>query len=221
MRAILPIAALLFSTAGCYWSSPPQTPHRSTKVDLAKVPDLGTPNPRRVTGARVLVLGRFDSTAPQPIGGLYDRADYSVSPLLRTYFFKDGAVEVFEHVSDGLRAAGLWVFKDYNGHAEPALLEPTVRAKNPVLVTATVTALQHDQIREKGENQDWESARVEIDLVVRDTNGSQRLKKHYKVEGRHHYDGQTEVMKLIGWSLAEKLAADPEFLAAIEAKGGA
>jgi hypothetical protein len=219
MRAAL--LAVAICATGCYWSSPPQTPHRSTQVDLAKVPDLGTPNPPHVVGNRVVVLGRFDSTAPQPIGGLYDRADYNVSPLIRTYFFKDGAIEIFEHVSDGLRASGLWVFKDYNGHAEPALLEPTTRAKNPVLVTATVTALQHDQIREKGENQDWESARVEIDLLVRDTNGAQRLKKHYKVEGRHHYDGQTEILKLIGWRLAETLASDGEFLSAIEAKGGA
>jgi len=211
---------LTTSATGCYWSSPPSTPHRSTKIELAKVPALGTPNPRPIASKRVIVLGRFDTTAPQPIGGLYDQKDYSVSPLLRTYFYKDGAVEVFEHVSDGLRASGLFVLKDYAGHAEPALLEPPLRARDPLLVTGTVTALQHDQIREKtteGGAGDYEAGRFELALKVSDSKGTVRLAKTYLVEGRIQFDDRTELLKVLGWTMAERLSADPDFIKAIEA----
>lgn len=216
-RFVLPFVR---ATTGCYWSSPPSTPHRSTKIELSTVPALGVPNPRPIASKRLIVLGRFDSTAPQPIGGLYDKKDYSVSPLIRTYFYKDGAVEVFEHVSDGLRASGLFVLKDYAGHAEPALLEPPLRARDPLLVTGTVTALQHDQIREKaegGETADWEAGRLEIAMEVKDQKGTVRLKKTYLVEGRIPFDDRTELLKLLGWHMAERLSADPEFVKAIEA----
>ncbi len=219
----LSLACLLSASAGCYWSSQPQTPHRSTEIELSKYPELKVPSPRALAGTRVIVLGRFDTTAPQPIGGLYDRKDYSVSPLVRTYFFKDGAIEIFEHVSDGLRASGLFVLKDYAGHADPSLLEAPIRAKNPLLVTGTLLALQHDQIREKEAQQDYEAGRVEVALKVTESNGTPRFAKTYLVEGRLHYDGRTEFLKLLGWSLAEKLAADPEFVQAVAAtpKGGA
>lgn len=220
-----PLGTLALSAAlglsGCYWSSPPSTPHRSVQIDLAAVPALGAPAPKPIASKRLIVLGRFDTSAPQPIGGLYDKKDYSVSPLLRTYFYKDGAVEVFEHVSDGLRASGLFVLKDYAGHAEPSLIEAPLRARDPLLVTGTVTALQHDQIREKteGGSAEWEAGRFELSLKVTDVKGAVRLSKAYLVEGRIPFDDRTELLKLLGWSMAERLAADPEFVKAVE--GGA
>lgn len=217
MRLLL--AAAVLST-GCYWSSPPSTPHRSVKVDLAATPAFGNPSPAPLAGKRIIVLGRFDTSAPNPIGGLYDRKDYKVSPLIRTYFYKDGAVEVFEHVSDGLRASGLQVLKDYAGHAEPALLEPPMREKNPVLVTATVTALQHDQIREQSEGGgvgEWEAARLELSVKVTDANGAVRLTKTFRVEGRAVWNPETDLLKVLGWTMAEKLSKDAEFVRAIEA----
>ena len=208
------------AVGGCYWSSQPSTPHRNVAVDLASMPELPLPRPRALQGSRIIVLGLFDSTAPQPIGGLYDKSEYEISPLYRTYFFKDGAVEVFEHVTDGLRASGLVVLKDYAGHAEPSMLEGPLRARAPMLATATVTTLQHDQIREKGENQDWEVGRLGIDLRVRDSAGVTRLAKSYLVEGRVHFDGHTEMLRLLGWRLAETLTADPQFVAAVAARAG-
>lgn len=209
----------MFAT-GCYWSSPPSTPHRSVKIELANVPLLGDPKPRAIASKRVIVLGRFDTVAANPIGGLYDRKDYSVSPLIGTYFYKDGAVEVFEHVSDGLRAAGLMVLRDYAGHAEPALLDAPLREQQPILVTATVLALQHDQIREKaddGKPAEWEAARLELEVRVAATDGASRLKKTYLVEGRVPWNPEYDLLKVLGWTVAEKLSADPEFLKAIEA----
>jgi len=217
MKRLLALLCVSLAT-GCYWSSQPSTPHRSEKIELGLIPELTNPTPRALSGSRVVVLGRFDTTAGNPIGGLYDRKEYEVSPLYRTYFFKDGAVEIFEHVADGLRASGLSVLKDYAGHAEPALLEAPLRAKNPVLVMATVTHLQHDQIREQGEVGDYEAGRVSVDVRVTDTDGTVKLSKSFTVQGRIRYDGRTEFLKLLGWKLAEALAADPAFVAALGAK---
>jgi hypothetical protein len=212
--------AIACFASGCYWSSPPSTPHRSVKVDLASTPAFRDPSPRPIESKRVVVLGRFDTTAPNPIGGLYDRKDYRVSPLIRTYFYKDGAVEVFEHVSDGLRAAGLMVLKDYAGHAEPALLEAPLREMRPLLVTATVLSLQHDQIRDKtddGKHAEWEAARIELAVKVTEADGSARLAKKYVVAGRVPHNPTVDLLKVLGWTVADQLASDPEFLKAIEA----
>ena len=210
----------MFLATGCYWSSPPSTPHRSVRIELAEIPLFGEPRPRLLTGKKTIVLGRFDTIAPNPVGGLYDRKDFSVSPLIRTYFYKDGAVEVFEHVSDGLRASGLSVLKDYAGHAEAALLEAPLRAKEPVLVTATVLALQHDQIREKaddGKSAEWEAARLQLAVKVTTHAGVIRLNKRYLIEGRVPWSENFEMLKVLGWKMAEKLSTDAEFVNAIEA----
>lgn len=214
-RSLIAVALL----TGCYWSSPPSTPHRSVKLELAAMAPFGNPVPRPITSKKLIVLGRFDTMAPNPIGGLYDRKDYSVSPLIRTYFYKDGAVEVFEHVSDGLRAAGLAVLKDYAGHAEPSLLEAPLREKQPLLVTATVLGLQHDQLREKSEDgkfAEWEAARLELRVRVSTADGASRLNKIYVVEGRVAYAPDFDVLKAVGWTMAVKLSVDPEFVRAIE-----
>jgi hypothetical protein len=215
--AFAAILAGAASGTGCYWSSQPQVPHRLVEFDLSATPNLTMPSPRPLVGSRIVVLGRFDSTAPQPVGGLYDKREYEVAPLYRTYFFKDGAVEIFEHVSDGLRASGLIVLKDYAGHAEPSLLEAPVRAKDPILVSATLTALQHDQINENNDAK-FEAGRVEIAVKVTDSKGNVRLTKTYMVSGRINYDGSTELLRLLGWKLAETLSADPAFVQAIAAQ---
>jgi hypothetical protein len=218
------IAAVVGSLllGGCYWSSPPDVPHRNVKFDVAETRAIEAPAPPALAGTKVVVLGRFDTVAANPIGGLYDRQKYSVSPLIRTYFFRDGAVEIFEHVSDGLRAAGLVVLKDYAGAASPALVEAPLRSRDPILVSATVLALQHDQIREKGAGQDWEVGRVEIDLRVTDPRGAALLSKKYLVDGRIPH-GNGDFLKLLGWKLAEQLTRDPEFVRAVGATaiGGA
>lgn len=216
------IAALALATLsplGCYWSSPPSTPHRSERFDLAKVPDLGVGAPRPLAGTRTIVLGRFDTTAPNPVGGLYDRSDYEVSPLYRTYFYKDGAVEIFEHVSDALRASGLTVLKDYAGGAQSTLLEPPLRARQPILVRGTLIGLQHDQIREKHEAGDFQVGRVVVDVTVTETDGRPLLHKTYDLAGKAPWDERTDFLKLLGWKLTEQMTADPEFVRAVGASG--
>ncbi len=218
-RSLALAFALVASGAplGCYWSSPPSTPHRSERFELDKIPELGAPAPRALAGTRTIVLGRFDTIAANPVGGLYDRSDYEVSPLYRTYFYKDGAVELFEHVADALRASGLAVLKDYAGGAQAALLEPPLRAKAPILVRGTLIGLQHDQIREKHAAGDFEVGRVVVDVTVTETDGRPLLRKTYDLAGKAPWDERTDFLKLLGWKLTEQLTADPEFVRAIGA----
>jgi hypothetical protein len=206
------------TSAGCWFGSPPETSHRHVMPRPEALADLAAPAPRRLIGAAPIVLGRFDGTAQSPIGGVYDHVEHEVTPLVATYFFADGPIEIFEHVSDALRADGLAVFKDYAGRAEPALLPAAMRAQSPVLVSATITELQHDQVR-RDAGSDWEVARLGADVLVRDVEGRTKLAKHYSVEGRVRYDERTQMLQLIGWKLAEAMTADPAFLAAIAARG--
>jgi hypothetical protein len=219
--ALLALAIASSAPLGCYWSSPPSTPHRSERFDLTKVPDLGNVTPRPLAGTRTIVLGRFDTTAANPVGGLYDRADYSVSPLYRTYFYKDGAVEIFEHVSDALRASGLTVLKDYAGGAQATLLEPVLKARQPILVRGTLIGLQHDQIREKHDAGDFQVGRVVVEVTVTETDGRPLLHKTYDLTGKAPWNEQTDFLKLLGWKLTEQMTADPEFVRAIGAGGRA
>jgi hypothetical protein len=54
---------------------------------------------------------------------------------------------------------------------------------------------------------------------VTDSNGAARLNKTYLVEGRMAWnDNHTELLKVLGWSMAEKLSKDAEFVRAIEAQ---
>jgi hypothetical protein len=219
MRASLLLALVSALGTGCYWSSPPEGPYGHIRQEPDKTPSLTPVTLEALTPGRMIVLGRFDSTAPQPIGGLYDRANYHLAPLYRTYYFRDGAVEVFEHVADALRAAGLGVLKDYSAHGAPALLEAPLRSLHPVLVTGTVRALQHDLIRidDADKHDDTAVVHLVIDMRVTDTDGAPRLEKRYAVDGTVLYDPAADVLDLLGAKLVEKLTRDPEFVGAVGA----
>lgn len=217
--AFVTLAALAaLATNGCYWSSPPTTPHGKVELDPAKLPALAEETPPALKSRRVLVLGRFETVAVQPLGALYDHDDYSISPLYRTYFFRDAHIEIFEHGCDALRATGLDVRKDYQTNATPTLVEARVRALDPLLVSATITALQHDQIRLDADPPvDVEVARLTIDVVVRELSGRSRYARSLVIEGKlPHRDG-ADVLSILGRRLGTTLARDPEFLRAVEA----
>jgi hypothetical protein len=217
-RTLLAACALSAASAGCYWSSPPTNPHGHTQLEPAKLPLLAAGNPIGLRSRRLLILGRFDSTITQPIGGLYDHDEYSISPLYRTYFFRDAALEVFEHTSDALRATGLDVRKDYATAGEPTLLEPRLRGRNPLLISATVSSLQHDQIRTTGEGAgDFEAARMVVQVLVRDADGRPRYDQQHTVEGRIPSAPNSDMLRLLGLRLGELLTHDPAFVRAVEA----
>lgn len=221
LRALLlplGIASQLLCT-GCYFSSPPSTPHTHTALDPAKLPDLAEHPPIGLRSPRLIIIGRFDSTAVQPIGGLYDRDDYSISPLYRTYFFKDAALEVFEATTDALRATGLDVRKDYATTGEPALLEPRLRARQPLIISALISSLQHDQIRASGDvGSDYEVARMSVQVQVEDADGQLRFEKALTIEGKLPAGEDLDVLRLLGISLGESLSRDAAFVRAVEAK---
>ncbi len=217
-RLALLLPALL--SAGCYWSHPPTAPHGHHAPKKAEgLPTLTvSPTPLRLRSPRVIVLGRFSTTGVQPIGSLYDYADYEASPLIRTYFFRHAHLELFEHVSDALRASGLDVRKDYATTGEPSLLEGPARALRPVIVRTRIAALQHDQVRtDTDPSTDNEVVRLVVDVSVIEADGTERYSARHAIYGRVTWQEDLDVLRLLGLELGERLTKDAGFLRAIEA----
>ena len=215
-RALVLLA--LAALPGCWWSPSPITPHGNVEMDPAKLPALVAGQPVALKSSRLVVFGRFESTAPQPIGGLYDHDDYSITPLSRTYFFRDAPLEVFEASCDHLRACGLDVRKDYATSGEPTLVEQRLRARNPLLVSATITMLQNDQIRTDSDPpRDFEIARLVVAVRVRDLRGAVRYQRDVTIEGRVPAAESTDLLRTLGLRLGDVLVHDGDFLRAVEA----
>jgi len=158
----------------------------------------------------------------QPIGGLYDYDDYEISPLYRTYFFKNGELELFEHTSDCLRASGLDSRKDYGTTGTATLVEAPLRQQNPLIVRTKVLRLQHDQVRTAGDPpRDYEVAHLVAEVSVFDIAGQQRYQTRKEILGRVPYQEDSDLLRILGLTLGQKLLSDPGFLSAIEASGGA
>jgi hypothetical protein len=216
----LPLALFATLAAGCYWSSPPAAPHGHVALDAEKAPPLAVPPIVRLRSKRVVLLGRFDSVATQPIGSMYDRQEYHVTPLYRTYFFQDAALELFEHTCDALRATGLDVRKDYASTGEPGLVEAPLRAIDPVIVSTTILALEDDQIRSDADPPtDQEVARLAARVEVHDASGKSLYVREHVVYGRAPIAPESDVLRLVGYALGAKLARDPAFLQVIGAEG--
>lgn len=215
------IASLLAATlcAGCYWSSPPSSPHGHHPANVEGLPSLAvSPHPVALRSPRLIVLGRFGTRSIQPIGALYDFNDYEASPLIRTYFFRHAHLELFEHVSDALRASGLDVRKDYATTGDPALLEAPVRSLRPLIVRTSVAALQHDQVRtDTDPPTDNEVVRLVVDVSVVEADGTQRYSARHEIYGRLAWQEDLDVLRMLGLELGERLTRDAGFLRAIEA----
>ncbi len=218
---VLPLFAALLG--GCYWSDPPAWPYGDAANDPADAQPLTMPAPPRpLHSPRVIVIGRFDTVATQPIGGLYDWSDYDVSPLFRTYYFKYANLELFEHVTDALRASGLDVRKDYATTGEPALVQGPLRAISPLLVRTRVLTFQHDQVRTDDDTpRDYEVARLVVEVTVDDINGARRYAARQSIHARVHAQDPANMLRMLGLELGTRLLRDPAFLEAIEAAPGA
>lgn len=215
------VAVLLWlGASGCYWSSPPTNPHGHAKLDPSKLSPLqtraepGSAGAPRLVSPRMIVFGRLDSTVTQPVGGVYDQVETSISPLTRTYYFRDVSLEIFEHTTEVLRAAGLDVRKDYATTGAATLLESRLRARSPLLMGGQLRSLQHDQIRTENEG-DVEVARMVVQLWVRDTDGRSLYEREHTVEGKVTHPAKVEVLWLLGAVLAERLDQDAEFRRAL------
>lgn len=218
LLSLLAFAPLL---GGCYWSDPPAYPYGHTPNDPAQASPLTLPAPARLHSPRILLLGRFDTTVTQPIGGLYDWSEYDVSPLFRTYYFKNAHLELFEHTCDALRASGLDVRKDYATTGDPALVEAPLRAKQPLLVRTRVLTLQHDQVRTDTETPiDYEVVKLVADVAVLELGGAQRYVARHAVHGRMDAQDPANVLRMLGLRLGDRLMHDAAFLRAIEAVSG-
>lgn len=209
-----------FGLSGCYFSNPPSAPHGHTPMQVEQLAPLTvSPAPAQLASQRVIVLARFDAATVQPIGGLYDLHDYETSPLLRTYFFKHGPLELFEHACDALRATGLDVRKDYATTGEPALLEAQLRALQPLIVRTRILSLQHDQVRTEGEPpSDNEVLRLVAEVSVVDPRGGTLYQGRHEVTGRLLWQQDSDVLRLLGLAFGERLSRDPAFVSALGAR---
>lgn len=213
-------AALSISASGCYFSSPPSAPHGHNPLHVEQLPTLTvSPSPAQLASPHVIVLGRFDSSATQPIGGLYDFSDYDSSPLQRTYYFKHAHLELFEHACDALRATGLDVRKDYGSTGEPTMLEQPLRRLQPLIVRTTIVAMQHDQVRTDSDPPtDNEVVKLVVDVSVIDSLGTSHYQARHAVYGRLTWQEDLDVLRMLGLKLGERLTRDPAFLNAIGAR---
>jgi hypothetical protein len=221
-RLVVILALLTTLLGGCYWSDPPAWPYGHGANDAPAARPLTMPGaPQRLHSPRIIVLGRFDTLVTQPIGGLYDWSDYDVSPLFRTYYFKNAHLELFEHATDALRAAGLDVRKDYATTGDPALVEAPLRAKSPLIVRTRVLTLQHDQVRTDAEPpMDFEVVKLVVDVAVFDVDGAQRYMARHAIHGRMDAQDPANLLRMLGLELGARLLKDAAFLKAIEAAPG-
>lgn len=220
---ILALLACCLAGSACWVSSPPITPLGHQETDSIKnVTDLVVNSePVKVASRRIIVLGRFESLITQPIGGLYDYDDSEVSPLYRTYYFKHGDLELFEHTSDYLRGSGLDLRRDYGTTGNPSLVETPLRQQNPLIVRTKILLLQHDQVRSGEPPQDYEIAHLTVEISVFDTQGQQRYQSRQEILGRLPHQEDANLLRILGLTLGQRLLSDPSFLNAIEAKAGA
>jgi hypothetical protein len=219
LQCIALLAAVCASTTGCYFSNPPSTPHGHDPMHVEQLPTLTvSATPVQLASRRVIVLSRFDSTATQPIGGLYDFNDYESSPLIRTYYFKHANLELFEHACDALRATGLDVRKDYATTGEASLIERPLRELQPLMVRTKIISLQHDQVRTDSDPPtDNEVVKLVVDVSVIDALGASRYQARHAIYGRLTWQEELDVLRMLGLRLGERLARDPAFLRAVEA----
>lgn len=219
LHRIAALTALGSCAMGCYFSSPPSTPHGNNPLHVEQLPTLTvSPAPAHLASQRVIVLARFDSAATQPIGSLYDFNDYETSPLIRTYYFKHANLELFEHACDALRATGLDVRKDYATTGEAALLERPLRQLQPLIVRTNILELQHDQVRTDSDPPtDNEVVKLVVDVSVIDAQGASRYQARHAIYGRLTFQEDLDVLRMLGLRLGERLTRDPAFLRALEA----
>lgn len=211
---------LLAACSGCYFAKTPGSPHGHEQLDPDRLALLLPPQPPlALSSSRLIVLGRFEAALTQPVGGLYDRSEFETSPLLRTYYFKHAALELFEHACDALRATGLDVRKDYATTGEPALLERETSRLQPVIVRTQVVKWQHDQVRTDADPpQDFEVIRLVAEVSVVDSQGASLYRGHHEVAGRLAWRENLDALRIAGLMLAASLTRDAAFLRAVGAR---
>jgi hypothetical protein len=162
-------------------------------------------------------VARFRSLVPNPVGGLYDHAVQHESPLWRTYYARYPEASVFEGFAERLREAGLAAFKDYTDAGNPRLLDATVRGRDPLVVSAKLLRLRHDQFRQASPIRgDFEGVFAVLELTVRDARGAVRLQLRREVTVKVPAGGMN-LLQLAGAVFADSLIADAKFRAALGA----
>lgn len=218
------IAVSALTSAGCWINTKaPRHAYAIPDVDFTRFDTTALPPPaeKRVVPQRMLVLALWQNESPNPVGGLYDWAADSVTPLKRTFFHRDISVPIWEGCAARLRANGFRAYKDYSDSGNPALVKRPVRLAKGLLLRGRLAKALHDQVRgEDIKKPGMEAAVVSVDLELISLSGAVlwrgRKDALLKVPHRHGAD----LLVALGQRIADQLTVDAGFLAALR-KGGA
>ncbi|HEY3355246.1 MAG TPA: hypothetical protein VGQ83_18480 [Polyangia bacterium] len=222
MRSLLATAAaaaLVGTLAGC---PAPLHPYGVPDVDFRSVAPSSppaAPRPQPVS-PQPLVLTLWTNEATNPVGGLYDWTSYNVSPLYRTYYHPDIAVPLWEGAFDQLRGLGYRAYKDYSDTGNPALVKGPAQKLGALLLTGRVLRAVHDQVKETDAAPGFEAAYVEVDLVLATLTGEVLWRGTKTAQLKVNFDFGADLLDALGRVLGETLHQDPQFQAALAARGG-
>jgi hypothetical protein len=203
------LALLVALSPACYFGSGPNVPYPSPEVGWERVSPatpLGPP-PAVAPGARVVVVSRFRSLVPNPVGGLYDHTVQNLSPLWRTYFARNPEIAVMEGFADRLREAGMRALKDYTDPGNTALLEAPLRARRPIVIATTVRKLRHDQVRQSEPPGDFEAVTLAATVELREPDGARKAALEREVTVKLPAGG-FNLLQVAGAMLADSLLTE-------------
>jgi hypothetical protein len=206
---------LLLGPGAC---AAPVSPYNVAPVDFDKLQATPPPvAPRAPEGTPRIVVGMFDSSATNPVGGLYDFTEYSISPLYRTYYFPGLPAQMFELVADALKASGVRASRDYTGNGLLSLQDGTVRDAR--VVTATITRFGHHQLKTDQFAQGLDAVALEARVMVLDAEGTARYQQDHTVTVMITAQS-TDVLQALATQLVTQLLATSSFVEALGEKTG-
>ena len=219
------LCAAAMAASGCWINTKaPRHAYAIPDVDFRRFEDTPMPPPavRRVVPQRMLVLARWLNESPNPVGGLYDWASYSVTPLKRTFFHPDISVPIWEACAARLRASGFRAYKDYGDSGNAALVKAPATQVNAVILRGRLAKALHDQVRgEDPKRPGVEAAVATVELELVDTRGARLWSgKKTALLKVPHRPGR-DLLAALGWRIADQLLGDQAFLAALKRGGGA
>lgn len=159
----------------------------------------------------VVVAAIWTNETTNPVGGLYDYAHYSVTPLFRTYYHPNIAVPIWEGCVDTLKAQGFRAFKDYSDVGNPALVKGPARQAGAVVLRGRLLQALHDQIREDPEQPGYEAVHAQVALEVVDLQGKRLWHDVKTVTFKRPFHPGNDLLDEVGHALGLRLAKDPSF----------
>jgi hypothetical protein len=190
--ALLLLCALL--PACIYWPFTAGRPYGHDALEPGPALPSAAPSAGGARGA--IVLHRFESSAVQPIGGVYNTS------LVAVIQAPDAPIAIFDCAAAGLRGLGFDVQEDRG-------LYPAAAGDRPE-VSAHMRRLRVDAVKRDGAM----IALAEMTIEVT----APGYRKEITLGGHTTAAGNADVPCALGWMLADKVAGDGDFQRAV--RGG-